>query len=595
MTSFKSFLRVLLTIIVLFGVFFGYNPISKTQAQSTTYYLAPTGNDSNTGTSAAPWLTLRKAQTYLTAGTTLILKGGDYNSQSFTSQNDGTSSAPITIKNASGETPVIYAQTGAQFILTKKYYIIEGLQFKVAAGATPSEFIYMTDAGATNNIIRNNMMIGNIINSTTASPTTNGIVLRNGANYNTIQGNTVSNLGSNPDGYGPEGNNILVVSASYNKILDNTILYGWHQGIGIWNKNGGGANYNEVRRNTLNMYYGSGIGLQTTPGLGTTADRNLIENNIINHTGDGISASDYKTGIQFDSAYNTVRGNVIYNGNWQAMTFETSAGYPTSNNAVYNNTIFNNRTECIKFSHGSNPSVIVNNTFTNNICYNNDKYRSPSDPWNKMEINFVENGYPWSTFAGGNTFKNNLIQHVNNGDVVINHNDYWTRTLAQAQNPSLSPNTSNVFSGNIEGNPLFVSTDPANANFLRLQATSPAINSALAVSGPDDATFGAWNGGAVIKDIGAYQYGASPTPALTLTKSADKASVKSGDIITYTINYTATATVTNLNITDPIPSGTTYVTNSANPPATFANYILTWSLGNKAVGTDSVTFQVTVN
>src|SRR3990167_8008347 len=98
MTSFKSFLRVLLTIIVLFGVFFGYNPISKTQAQSTTYYLAPTGNDSNTGTSSAPWLTLRKAQTYLTAGTTLILKGGDYNSQSFTSQNDGTSSAPITIK-----------------------------------------------------------------------------------------------------------------------------------------------------------------------------------------------------------------------------------------------------------------------------------------------------------------------------------------------------------------------------------------------------------------------------------------------------------------------------------------------------------------
>src|SRR3989344_963005 len=42
-----------------------------------TYYISPTGNDANAGTSAAPWRTFGKAFSTMTGGQTLVLKNGD--------------------------------------------------------------------------------------------------------------------------------------------------------------------------------------------------------------------------------------------------------------------------------------------------------------------------------------------------------------------------------------------------------------------------------------------------------------------------------------------------------------------------------------
>ncbi len=51
---------------------------------------------------------------------------------------------------------------------------------------------------------------------------------------------------------------------------------------------------------------------------------------------------------------------------------------------------------------------------------------------------------------------------------------------------------------------------------------------------------------------------------ITMLKSADKNAVKSGDILTYTVQISNTGTATNTDIifTDPIPHGTTFVPNS---------------------------------
>jgi len=55
------------------------------------------------------------------------------------------------------------------------------------------------------------------------------------------------------------------------------------------------------------------------------------------------------------------------------------------------------------------------------------------------------------------------------------------------------------------------------------------------------------------------------SPNLTLTKSADKTEVQPGDTITYTIIYKndGASDAINVVITDPIPSGTVYVDQSA--------------------------------
>ena len=81
-------------------------------------------------------------------------------------------------------------------------------------------------------------------------------------------------------------------------------------------------------------------------------------------------------------------------------------------------------------------------------------------------------------------------------------------------------------------------------------------------------------------------------PALTLSKSADKTSVKSGDIITYTIQYSATSAANNAKIEDLIPTGTTYQSGGTYDSVNKKVY---WNLGNLLTGaTGNVTFQVRV-
>lgn len=85
------------------------SPSAATLASAaTTYYVSPTGNDANDGRSTStPWKTFKKAQNVLVAGDTLLARGGQYVTDFFQPANNGTQSAPITIKAYPGETPVL--------------------------------------------------------------------------------------------------------------------------------------------------------------------------------------------------------------------------------------------------------------------------------------------------------------------------------------------------------------------------------------------------------------------------------------------------------------------------------------------------------
>jgi hypothetical protein len=76
-------------------------------AQGSSYYVAPSGNDSNPGTVGQPWRTLRFAVSRLRAGDTLWLRGGSYAESDIPIAVAGTSSAPISIRNHPGEVPTI--------------------------------------------------------------------------------------------------------------------------------------------------------------------------------------------------------------------------------------------------------------------------------------------------------------------------------------------------------------------------------------------------------------------------------------------------------------------------------------------------------
>jgi hypothetical protein len=79
----------------------------EAKAGSETYYVSSTsGNDSNNGSINSPWKTIQKAANTVTAGNTVIVRGGTYK-EKVNMKTSGTASAYITFKNYDGETPII--------------------------------------------------------------------------------------------------------------------------------------------------------------------------------------------------------------------------------------------------------------------------------------------------------------------------------------------------------------------------------------------------------------------------------------------------------------------------------------------------------
>ncbi len=92
-------MKKLILLFTLFNIFF-----SAITSGATTYYMATTGSDSNGGTANSPWATLNYAQSQLSPGDTLLIKGGVYHDQRVDQKFvSGTASARITISGAPGE------------------------------------------------------------------------------------------------------------------------------------------------------------------------------------------------------------------------------------------------------------------------------------------------------------------------------------------------------------------------------------------------------------------------------------------------------------------------------------------------------------
>jgi parallel beta-helix repeat protein len=92
-------MKTLLTLIFL---------ASSVLASATTYYISPSGNDSNSGTISSPFFTLNKAWTVVKAGDIIYARGGTYrfSTRQTLKGKNGTASDTIRIHAYPGERPV---------------------------------------------------------------------------------------------------------------------------------------------------------------------------------------------------------------------------------------------------------------------------------------------------------------------------------------------------------------------------------------------------------------------------------------------------------------------------------------------------------
>jgi Right handed beta helix region len=131
---------------ILYGVYIAVTLLQPVTAQGATYYVATTGNDSNSGTSSSPWRHPQRCiNSPIKPGDTCIVRSGTYTDTNGdgvvvrvfnrTTTVSGTASQPITIKSEKPQGAVIIVpsnKNGWGFLIERPYYVIEG--FDITGG-----------------------------------------------------------------------------------------------------------------------------------------------------------------------------------------------------------------------------------------------------------------------------------------------------------------------------------------------------------------------------------------------------------------------------------------------------------------------------
>ena len=134
---------------------------------NTSYYVSTTGNDSNSGTQAAPWRTVQHAADTARAGSTVNVRGGIYEELVSINVSGNASDGFITLRSYPGETAILDAAhltpSGRQAILTihnQSYVRIEGFEirnFRTAEHRLTPLGISVMGSGSHIELLKNNV------------------------------------------------------------------------------------------------------------------------------------------------------------------------------------------------------------------------------------------------------------------------------------------------------------------------------------------------------------------------------------------------------------------------------------------------------
>jgi len=339
---------------------------------AATYYLSPTGSDSNSGTSNLPWRTFQKAASTVRAGDTVIVRDGKYTG-GVTIETPGTSTQPIVFKAAGsravirgsgGERDAFYIDgyslgnpwwKGADMYITLEGFTIQnaaraGIRISCAHHVTVRKCI-LTRNGTWGIFTdySNYSLLEN--NECSYSGDEHGIYVSNSSDFSIIRGNRVHHnsssgiqINADPsmedgDGIttgaviernivyenGRQGGAAINLASVRNSLVQNNLLYkNYAGGIACWADGNGpawGCKNNRFYNNTV--YFRSSEG-RWTISLKEGSSGNQIRNNILCGGRDGV--------LEFDDTQSTKGLKMDYNlfyraGSNLVVTWEDEADY----------------------------------------------------------------------------------------------------------------------------------------------------------------------------------------------------------------------------------------------------------------------------
>ncbi|MDD5688276.1 MAG: carbohydrate-binding protein [Elusimicrobia bacterium] len=499
---------------------------------AATYYVATTGNDGNPGTEASPWRTIQKGASTAVAGDTVYIKTGTYTGQ-VDVKNSGSAGKYITFSAYPGNTVTIDG-SGVDFtnnrdggifqIWDKSYIKVNGLRIIHSGYAG----LYANKSGGGQNAPSYIEFTNNYIEDTWAS----AILIMGGMAANgygqgvIISGNTVYNgHNQNPT----QNHEVISVGGGQNNfdIFNNYISYSFG---GVFDSKDGVSN-GKIHDNTITNCDYSGIYIDAY----NNGARNIqvYNNKIFNQRNagtdcNGINVASEQPGGVLDGVY--IYNNLIYNNPGTALRLTrdsqgTVKNVTFENNTIYNNGIGNSDRGGIYLEYTPATGIIIRN----NIFANNNSFQIRSD-------------------VAGATITNNVV--------------YGTQPYGSGSNV-------------ITSNPLFISTSIPD---FHLQATSPAIDKGSSASFVPSVDYaGTTRPQGAGYDIGAYEYGSTVSPAITVTapNGGESWAVNSNQ----TVTWTSAGTVGNVKIEISTDGGTTWsilnskssITNDGSESVTVPN------------------------
>ncbi|WP_059050232.1 right-handed parallel beta-helix repeat-containing protein [Paenibacillus senegalimassiliensis] len=453
-------------------------------AAGAEYYVATNGNDSNAGTSTAPWKTLQHAADVVPAGSTVYVRDGVYNQKLKITRSGSAAQGPIVFTNYGTEQPIIdgtgLTVSGSQGLVELEdvsYVTVQGFEIRnfttTSRNAVPVG-IYVHGAGGFITLADNK--IHDIKN--TATPTGSDLLGRDAhgiAVYGTkapaslhdlvISGNELYNLV-----LGSSESMVLNGNVDGFEVLNNLVHDNDNIGIDLIGFEGTAPNsaYDQARNGLVKGNQVYNITSNYNPSYGKTLPNN-------SNGADGIYVDGGKDSI--------IEQNYSYNNDIGIEIASEHAGRSTSNITIRSNVVYNNRLTGIAMGgYDDERGSTVNCKIVNNTVYKND---TVGDGSGQLYVQFD---------TRNNIIKNNIFvasssdvliynEYTENSGNVVDYNLYFTSGGSSEAGFTWKNNDYWGFSDYKAGtgndahslflDPKFVNA--ASGNF-HLQSSSPAID-----------------------------------------------------------------------------------------------------------------------
>ena len=295
---------------------------------SSTYYVSPTGSDSNSGTVSAPFKTFSKAASTLAAGDVLRVTAGTY-TETLTLATLGTAGAPITVI---GNGAVLNMQGVKPNGITVSGSYIKVSGFEVIGATDFGILVTGRNVTVENNVVHDNVTRNGVGVCGISSSWGSAVKVRVGGENTTIRGNTV---------YDNCGEGIAVTRGVTALVENNTVSDSF--GVNIYIDN---SPFVTVQNNISyctgthlrdgNRATGVALGEESYTGWGAQLHDILVSGNTITDCRTGIAA--YESNVGGTLANVAILNNFIPSGEKRSISLQTLTN---QNVLVSNNLIFN--------------------------------------------------------------------------------------------------------------------------------------------------------------------------------------------------------------------------------------------------------------